>query len=191
MEDKKVERVPCSFCGRKMLPTTAEKYKGLCALCHRYNCWQGEEQPRERPKCKAVVLDKYPLLPYEKWSSDERDRWMDAAHFFGVQLMRHARDQAIKTVPEDANEETRAIVAEAVMGAIGGLMQMVDGVVGDKLEGTGNVTYSIKMYLRDDDYNEIESFEFDEDGEGMCMGFSGWWENEFYWNRERDELEEL
>ena len=54
---------------------------------------------------------------------------------------------------------------------------------GDELEGAGNVRYSIMMRIEDEDGNDLESIELDTFGEGMCMGFAGWWNNDFYSNR--------
>ena len=61
----------------------------------------------------GVAMDK--PRKYSDWRPNPDKRWRDAFHTFGHLLMTHARDGALRKVPEDASSEARELVEKAVV----------------------------------------------------------------------------
>jgi hypothetical protein len=68
-----------------------------------------------------------PPRPYPEWRTAPGDRAEDAAYAFGYPLIIHCRDEAMKTIPEDASPETKAAVEKAVDVALHNVCDMFDG----------------------------------------------------------------
>ena len=51
------------------------------------------------------------------------------------------------------------------------------------IDGGSNNTieYVLQAIIRDEKYNKIETIELAPNGDGLCIGFAGWWENDFWW----------
>ena len=126
-------------------------------------------------------MKNYPMKSYSEWRSDEHQHWIDAGHTFGVHLMKQARDQALGTIPENASAETRAVATEAVRVALGGVMQMLDGFYINEIGEQHRVEYALLARITNRERTLVEEIELAPDGDGLCMGFAGWWEDKFWW----------
>jgi len=125
-------------------------------------------------------MKEYPEKPYQTWSSDPHSHWIDAGHTFGVHLMKYARDQALSTIPADASQETKAVATEAVRTAIFGVLEMLDGFYRHEIDDRHRAKYALMAHIIEDNTRVLETVELAPDGDGLCMGFAGWWKNEFW-----------
>jgi putative AlgH/UPF0301 family transcriptional regulator len=126
-------------------------------------------------------VKEYPEKPYQAWRSDPHHHWIDAGHTFGVHLMKRARDQALATIPPTVSEETRAAAVEAVHVAIGGMLQLLDGIFRNQIDERHRIEYALTARIIEDNTKVVETVELAPDGDGLCMGFAGWWEEQFWW----------
>ena len=125
-------------------------------------------------------MKNYPMKSYSEWRSDKHHHWIDAGHTFGVHLMQQARDEALENIPENASAETRAVATMAVHDALGGVMQMLDGFYRNEIGNQHKVEYALLARIINQEGTKVEEIELAPDGDGLCMGFAGWWEDEFW-----------
>ena len=127
-------------------------------------------------------LENYPLEPYASWPEEPESRWVYAGHTFGIHLMKATRDQALKRIPADADEETRRVAAAAVHTAIFGMMELLDGFFRNEIDSEHRVDYVLQAHIRSRDGGPVqETVEIAPGGDGLAIGFHGWWKNEFFW----------
>ncbi|GGA82123.1 hypothetical protein [Puia dinghuensis] len=87
------------------------------------------------------------------------------------------RKYAIDRIPANTDDNTKELITNGIDDAVYGLMMILDGVTG----GLQNDQYAvsmesiIKLKRNGETIQEINTF----DGDGMCMGFHGWKENDF------------
>ena len=98
-------------------------------------------------------------IPYDSWSTDPQQRWIDAANVFGYHLMQASLKRALERVPATASAECQDIARQAALDAIYGVLMLLDGVADSELP--------------------CEGIELAPDGDGLCMGFHGWVEGDF------------
>ena len=180
------QRVPCAKCGAMILPTTAKRCGGICARCKREEEWAKEDKLRRKdrdaspPPPIPTPMKKYPAIPYKKWATDPNFRWVDVGHTFGTHLMKYVRDEALNTIPENATDETRQCASEAIRHSIYAMMALFDGIHKLEIGSNNTIEYVLQAVIRDEKYNKKEMIELAPNGDGLCMGFAGWWENDFW-----------
>lgn len=109
--------------------------------------------------------------------SNERDRVLWMQHGAGYIIFENIRKYAIDRIPAEIDEILREAHLKAIDNTIYGMMMQMDGIF-DPLE---NENYRlalhthIVLYKDEDVIEEINTH----DGDGMCMGFHGWIENDF------------
>jgi hypothetical protein len=120
--------------------------------------------------------------PYSDWRRDAKHRWRDAFHTFGHLLMTHARDDAIRQIPANAPEETKAIASKAAVDALYNVMMILEGVVGAPGDENRSLEFALvtRVRNREKPYAVVEEFELAPGGEeSACMGFHFWTDGDF------------
>jgi hypothetical protein len=122
-------------------------------------------------------------IPYEQWPEDKRTRELIVQHWFGRDLMAHARDFAAKRIPSTASPEARELAKKAALDAIYGVMQILDGVTGDPLDEQRAVEFLLLgriVQTTDSGRPDVlEEYEIGPGGEGLCNGFPRWIKGDF------------
>ena len=104
-----------------------------------------------------------------------KELWLQ--HAAGFILFQDMRKYAIDQIPGNTDEKTKELIVKGIDDAVYGLMMIMDGVTG-RLQNDRHAVFieSIIKLQRDGEViQEINTF----DGDGMCMGFHGWKENDF------------
>lgn len=122
---------------------------------------------------------KYSLKPYDQWPTDEHERWIEIGNTFGTHLMQAARDEAFAKIPENATKEERARSEKIVFDALYGVTQLLDGVFFPEIDPSHKVEYTLHARVCDHKGDCVETFELAPEGDGLCQGIHGWWENDF------------
>jgi len=118
--------------------------------------------------------------PYADWATEKYARWMDAANTFGRHLRESARDYALEKIPADASDEARAVAGEAVLNALYGVMMVLEGIPRNYIDTDHRIEYVLTARIRDRHQgNTLETVELSPDGDGLCMGYHGWLNDEF------------
>lgn len=131
------------------------------------------------------MLFRFPMKnprPYANWRKDPEKRWRDAFHTFGHLMMTHARNDALREIPESASAESRTIAEKAVKDALYNVMMILEGVVGVKADANHYLEFVLIARIRDDSTPRevVEEFELAPNGvESACMGFHFWTEGDF------------
>lgn len=121
-----------------------------------------------------------PKLPFSKWLRDEHSRWIMAGHTFGRHLMAAARDYAFERIPASATAKERELAEKAALDAIYGMMMLLDGVAVSKIDKTHTASYVLLSRIFATGKSQpVEEFELAPDGDGLCMGFHDWIEDDF------------
>ena len=87
------------------------------------------------------------------------------------------RKYAIDHIPGNTDEKTKELIVKGIDDAVYGLMMIMDGVTG-RLQNDRYAVFIeriIKLQRDGEVIQEINTF----NGDGMCMGFHGWKENDF------------
>lgn len=114
-------------------------------------------------------------IPYDSWSTDPQQRWIDAANVFGYHLMQASLKRALERVPATASAECQDIARQAALDAIYGVLMLLDGVA-----DSDEVRYTLYAEVdRVDSELPCEGIELAPDSDGLCMGFHGWVEGDF------------
>lgn len=104
-----------------------------------------------------------------------RELWLqDAAGFI---LFENIRKYAIDRIPSETNEQIKELIVKGIDDAVYGLMMIMDGVTGRlKNDEYGIFIESIIKLEKDgEEIQKMNTFA----GDGMCMGFHKWKENDF------------
>lgn len=103
-------------------------------------------------------------------------------HAAGFILFEDVRAYATEQIDPELTPETRALVQKGIDDALYGLMMVADGVSGRLANSTDQVTLSMRVRHRRKKpkkewsvLKEIDLFH----GDGMCMGYHGWLENDY------------
>jgi hypothetical protein len=109
--------------------------------------------------------------------SRKRELWLQ--HAIGFIIFQDIREYALAQVDPSLNDDAKAAATNAINDAIYGLMMVLDGVTGVLANESQCVKLRVIAELVDaNEDNVIESLDLI-DGDGMCMGFHGWIENDF------------
>ena len=111
--------------------------------------------------------------------SDSRQRELWLQHAIGFVLFQDVRNYALQQVDPLLNDEEKVVATKAINDAVYGLMMLLDGVTGTLANETQRVNLRVIAELVDAKSEHlIESLDL-MDGDGMCMGYHGWLENDF------------
>jgi hypothetical protein len=109
--------------------------------------------------------------------NEERSRELWLQHAAGFILFQDIRKYAIDRIPGNTDDNIKELIVKGIDDAVYGLMMIMDGVTG-QLENDQyavSIESIIKLKSQGDTIQEINTL----DGDGMCMGFHGWKENDF------------
>lgn len=107
----------------------------------------------------------------------ERELWLQ--HAAGLIIFEDVRNYAIEQLEDGLSAKSRAAALKAIDDAVYGLMMIIDGVTGSLENKKHRVNLCVSALLTDLDTNEsIIELNLAE-GDGMCMGFHGWKEDDF------------
>lgn len=108
---------------------------------------------------------------------DKRDKELWLQNAAGFILFRDMRSYALDRIPADISTNTREQIIKSIDDTIYGLMMMMDGVSGTLRNDDYLVSIESKIILqkRGVTIQEVNTLE----GDGMCMGFHSWKENDF------------
>ena len=111
--------------------------------------------------------------------SEPRQRELWLQHAIGFILFQDVRDYALQQIDASLKDNEKPAVIKAINDAVYGLMMVLDGVTGSLSNESRRVNLRVLAELVDVDTDEVvESLDL-MDGDGMCMGYHGWIENDF------------
>lgn len=109
--------------------------------------------------------------------SRQRELWLQ--HAIGFILFQDVREYALQHVDPLLNDDAKAAATKAINDAMYGMMMVLDGVTGALTNESQRVNLRVAAELVDTKAEDvIESLDL-MDGDGMCMGYHGWIENDF------------
>ncbi len=126
-----------------------------------------------------MSTDEYVL---SKSPSTERAHELWLQHAAGFVLMQDIRGYARRRIAPDASPDARAAAERAIDDALYGLMMIVDGVTGHLHNQDESVALKLLVQLirrSDAGVEEVVSEVDLGDGDGMCMGYHTWCDNDF------------
>jgi hypothetical protein len=109
--------------------------------------------------------------------NEERKRELWLQHTAGFILFQDMRQYAIDRIPGNTDDGTKELIIKGIDDALYGLMMIMDGA-GGQLQNdqyTVSIENIIKLKRDGETIQEINTL----DGDGMCMGFHGWKEDDF------------
>lgn len=109
--------------------------------------------------------------------NEERSRELWLQHAGGFILFQDIRKYAIDKIPIEIDNNTKEKIINGIDDAVYGLMMIMDGVTGTLTndEYTVSLENIIKLEKDGKTIQEINTF----NGDGMCMGFRSWKEDDF------------
>ena len=111
--------------------------------------------------------------------SDPRQRELWLQHAIGFIIVQDVRDYALQQVDPLLSDDAKSAATKAINDAVYGLMMVLDGVTGCLSNESRRVNLRVFAELADVETDEVvESLDL-MDGDGMCMGYHGWIENDF------------
>ncbi len=111
--------------------------------------------------------------------SRARELWLQ--HAAGFILFEDARNYAISKIPKGTGQKTKEKIIEGIDDSIYGLMMIFDGVSGSLRSPDYQVTLDTSANLikvTDTEEEIIDSVKL-QSGDGMCIGYHGWLEEDF------------
>jgi hypothetical protein len=115
-----------------------------------------------------------PPRPYPEWRPKDIDRAEDAAYAFGHDLIVHCREEALRKVPLDATEATRAIVEKAVDTALHNVMDMLEGFWPLPSGSTHSLAYALQVRISDAAGKVVETQEISPAKLDLPVGYWKW-----------------
>jgi|SRR5688572_26198395 len=108
---------------------------------------------------------------------DERAKELWLQHAAGFIIFQDMRQYAIDRIPGNTDDEIKKLILNGIDDAVYGLMMIMDGVAGNLANDEYAVTVEnvIRLRRKGETIQEMNTF----DGDGMCMAFHGWKENDF------------
>lgn len=107
----------------------------------------------------------------------ERELWLQ--HAAGFILVQKVRAAGLATIADDAPADVRAAAHLAVDATLYALMQQIDGVAAGLRDGAGDtsvgLTFGVELI---ENGTTVASLDL-RDGDGMCMGFHSWVEDDY------------
>lgn len=111
--------------------------------------------------------------------SDPRQRELWLQHAIGFILFQDVRDYALQQVDGSLKDDEESAAIKAINDAVYGLMMVLDGVTGSLSNESRRVNLRVLAEIVDVETDEVvESLDL-LDGDGMCIGYHGWIENDF------------
>lgn len=111
--------------------------------------------------------------------NDPRQRELWLQHAIGFILFQDVRDYALQQIDASLKDDEKSAAIKAINDAVYGLMMVLDGVTGSLSSESRRVNLRVFAELVDVKTDEVvESLDL-MDGDGMCMGYHGWIENDF------------
>ncbi|QDT38448.1 hypothetical protein [Stratiformator vulcanicus] len=107
----------------------------------------------------------------------ERELWLQ--HAAGFIIFEDVRAHARRQVNSELNGSAREAAFQAIDDAVGGLMQILDGVSGTLSNDTHSVGLRVTVELEDVATGKSVSTVDLAEGDGMCMGYHGWLEGDY------------
>ena len=112
--------------------------------------------------------------PYSEWSEDRLRRKEDAAYTFGYHLILHCRDEAMKTLPTDASQDTRDAVKEAVDIALHNVTDMLEGFWNLEAGPDHSVELVLGVRVHDKARESVETLEISPCKLDLPIGYWKW-----------------
>ncbi|WP_347219449.1 hypothetical protein [Chryseobacterium sp.] len=109
--------------------------------------------------------------------SDKRDRELWMQHGAGYIIFENIRKYAIGNIPSEIDKSLREAHLKAIDNTIYGMMMQMDGIF-NPLENENHhlkLQTNIVLYKDGEVIEELNTL----DGDGMCMGFHGWIDDDF------------
>ena len=100
-------------------------------------------------------------------------------HAAGLIIFEDVRNYAIEQLEDGLSAKAKAVALKAIDDAVYGMMMIIDGVSGSIQNEKHRVNLSVSVQLTDLDTDESLTELNLADGDGMCMGFHGWKEDDF------------
>ncbi|ABC31032.1 hypothetical protein HCH_04326 [Hahella chejuensis KCTC 2396] len=119
------------------------------------------------------------MEPYENWPKEQYSRKVSASHAFGEHLFKHVREEALRDFKLLEGGTDRELAEQAVDATLYAVMQLLDGIFLNEIDGKHQAEYALIQRIRDDQGVLLEENELAPDGEGLCMGFQGWRAGDF------------
>ena len=107
----------------------------------------------------------------------QRELWLQ--HAIGFILFQDVRDYALQQMDASLKDDEKAAAIKAINDAVYGLMMVLDGVTGSLSNESRRVNLRVLAELVDIETDEVVEALDLMDGDGMCMGYHGWIENDF------------
>jgi hypothetical protein len=111
--------------------------------------------------------------------SDQRKRELWIQHAAGLIIFEDVRNYAVEQLEAGLSDDARAAALKAIDDAVYGIMMIIDGVSGSLENETHRVNLSVSVQLTELDTGDAVTEINLADGDGMCMGFHGWKEDDF------------
>ncbi|HJN07129.1 MAG: hypothetical protein QGH33_03020 [Pirellulaceae bacterium] len=61
------------------------------------------------------------------------------------------------------------------------MLALLDGLLDTRVGPEHEVEYVLQARIVDSDHAPVKTIELAPDGDGLQMGLTGWWRNEFLW----------
>ena len=109
-----------------------------------------------------------------------RELWLQ--HAAGFIIFEDVRRYARERIDPALTGEAKAAVEKGIDDAVGGLMQVIDGVTGglSNEKHTVYIDFIVRLAARGKSHKDGVLAEVDlRNGDGMCMGCHGWLEGDF------------
>jgi hypothetical protein len=123
-----------------------------------------------------MATDQY-VLTDPPGETRARELWLQ--HGAGFIIFQDMRQYAIDRIPESYDAAQRAAAISGIDDAVYGLMMVIDGVTGGVSNAKLRLSLQTKVQLRTVGdgslVQEIDLFQ----GDGMCMGFHGWKDDDY------------
>jgi hypothetical protein len=110
---------------------------------------------------------------------DERSLELWLQHAAGRILFEDVRGYALQQVDPNLSAEARASVEKAINDAVYGMMMVIDGVSGALTNDEQAVELSVIVRLLNRKSREATAQLDLREGDGMCMGYHGWVEDDY------------
>jgi hypothetical protein len=109
-----------------------------------------------------------------------RELWL--RHAAGFIILEDVRRFAMERIDPALPDDVRAAVQKGIDDAVGGLMQVIDGVTGglSNASHTVCIDFIVRLAARSESGTCAVLSEVDlRRGDGMCMGYHGWLQGDF------------
>jgi hypothetical protein len=114
--------------------------------------------------------------------SEPRARELWLQHAAGFIIFEDIRRYAVERIEPGLSDEARAAAKKAIDDAVYSLMMVIDGVSGSISNANHEVfiDFVVRLAKREDSIDDVLLSEVDlRQGDGMCMGYHGWLEDDF------------